>query len=197
MSITSTDMLTISCWLSIQILLGALRHKSDNSFAGAHCDVIFVGLLVMAWMGESVWVGLWVVQWEAEEDGGRIEEDDIVFPLLWPLFGADVIVEGQVIFGRPAGWYSARNSSAMSSHCTIKLLYNNNRCNKNTKTNSPIMEANMYHLKRLLPRVHPTNFVGRTGNRCSIIRRNDWKKWGGISRNSWPHPWHYCKKGWP
>ena len=87
----------------MQILLGALTHKSDDTFAGAQCDVIFVGFLVMAWMGESLWVRLRVVQWEAEEDGGRIEEDDIVFPLLWPLFGVDVIVEGQIIFGCPTG----------------------------------------------------------------------------------------------
>ena len=40
----------------MQILLDALRHKSDNSFAGAHSDAIFVGLLVMAWKGESLWV---------------------------------------------------------------------------------------------------------------------------------------------
>ena len=45
----------------MQILLGALTHKSANSFAGAHCDVIFVGLLVMAWNEESLWDGLWVV----------------------------------------------------------------------------------------------------------------------------------------
>ena len=76
----------------MQILLGALTHKSDNTFAGAHCDVIFVGFLVMSWMGESVWVELWVVQWEVEEDGGRIEEKDIVFPLLWPLICVDAIV---------------------------------------------------------------------------------------------------------
>ena len=35
----------------MQILLGALTHKSDDTFAGAQCDVIFVGFLVMAWMG--------------------------------------------------------------------------------------------------------------------------------------------------
>ena len=58
MSIKSTDMLTLSYRLSIQILLGALKHKSDNTFAGAHCDGIFVGFLVMAWVGERVWVGL-------------------------------------------------------------------------------------------------------------------------------------------
>ena len=87
----------------MQILLGVLTHKSDNSFAGTHCDVIFVGLLVIAWMGESLWVGLRVVLWKEEEDGGRIEEDDIVFPQLWSLFGGDVIVEGHVIFVCPAG----------------------------------------------------------------------------------------------
>ena len=37
------------------------------------------------------------------EGGGRIEEDDIVFPPLWSLFGGDIIVEGHVIFGCPAG----------------------------------------------------------------------------------------------
>ena len=47
---------------------------------------------------------------------------------------------------------------------------------KTPKTYSLFMEANMYRLKRLLPRVHPTNFVGRTGNRCSIVRRNDWMR---------------------
>ena len=37
------------------------------------------------------------------EDGrGRIEADDMVIPPLCSLFGADVIVEGQVIFGYPA-----------------------------------------------------------------------------------------------
>ena len=103
MSININCHVTLSCWLSMQILLGPQRHKSDNSFAGAHCDVIFVGLLVMAWMGESLWVGLWVVLWKEEEGGGRIEEDDIVFPPLWSLFGGDVIVEGHVIFVCPAG----------------------------------------------------------------------------------------------
>ena len=89
--------------MSIQILLDALRHKSANSFAGAHSDAIFVGLLVMAWKGESLWVELWVVLCEEVEGGGRIEADDIVFPPLWSLFGVDVIVEGNVIFGCPAG----------------------------------------------------------------------------------------------
>ena len=37
------------------------------------------------------------------EGGGRIEADDVVFPPLWSLFGGDVIVEGNVIFGCPAG----------------------------------------------------------------------------------------------
>ena len=87
----------------MQILLGALRHKSDNSFAGAHCDVIFVGLLVMAWKRENLWVGLWVFLWEEVESGGRIEQEDIIFPPLWSLFGGDVIVEGHVIFVCPAG----------------------------------------------------------------------------------------------
>ena len=40
---------------------------------------------------------------EEVEGGGRIEEDDIVFPPLWSLFGGDVIVEGHVIFVGPAG----------------------------------------------------------------------------------------------
>ena len=87
----------------MQILLCALRHKSDNSFAGAHCDVICVGLLVMAWKRESLWVGLWVFLWEEVESGGRVEQEDSIFPPLWSLFGGDVIVEGHVIFVCPAG----------------------------------------------------------------------------------------------
>ena len=58
MSITSTDMHTLSCGLSMQILLGELTHVLDNTFAGAHCGRIFVDFLVMAWMGESMLVGL-------------------------------------------------------------------------------------------------------------------------------------------
>ena len=58
MSITSTDMHTLSCGLSMQILLGELTHMLDNPFAGAHCDGIFVDFLVMAWMEESMLVGL-------------------------------------------------------------------------------------------------------------------------------------------
>ena len=103
MSININCHVTLSCWFSMQILLGPQRHKSDNSFAGAHCDVIFVGLLVMAWKGESLWVGLWVFLWEEVESGGRIEQEDIIFPPLWSLFGGDVIVEGHVIFVCPAG----------------------------------------------------------------------------------------------
>ena len=67
----------------MQILLGAQRHKSGNSFAGAHFEVIFVGLLVMALKGESLWVGLWVVMWEEVDGGGRNEADDIVFSPFW------------------------------------------------------------------------------------------------------------------
>ena len=38
------------------------------------------------------------------EDGrDRIEAYDIVFPAIWSMFGVDVIVEGQVIFGCLAG----------------------------------------------------------------------------------------------
>ena len=170
----------------MQILLGALTHKSDDTFAGAHCDVIFVGFLVMAWMGESVWVGLWVVQWEVEEGGGRIEEDDIVFPLLWLLFGVDVIVEGQVIFGCPTGWDSSRNSSAISCHCTIKLHHNNNRRNENTTlTHQSWLPICTAWRGFFLCASYKLCF-GRTGNSCSIIRRNDWKKQGGISITSWP-----------
>ena len=80
MSININCQVTLSCWLSMQILLGPQRHKSDNSFAGAHCDVIFVGLLVMAWKGESLWVGLWVFLWEEVESGGRIEQETLYFP---------------------------------------------------------------------------------------------------------------------
>ena len=83
----------------MQFLLGALIHEEDNTFAGAHCDGIFVGFRVMAWKGESEWVELRVVLWEVEEGGGWNEAEDFVFPSLWSLFGVDVIVEGQVIFG--------------------------------------------------------------------------------------------------
>ena len=58
MSITSTDMHTLSCGLSMQIVLGELTQVLDSIFAGAHCDGIFVDFLVMAWKGERVWVGL-------------------------------------------------------------------------------------------------------------------------------------------
>ena len=58
MSITSTDMHTLSCGLSMQIMLGELTHMLDNTFAGAHCDGIFVDFLVIVWMGGRVWVGL-------------------------------------------------------------------------------------------------------------------------------------------
>ena len=40
---------------------------------------------------------------EVEDGRGRIEADEMVIPPLCSLFGADVIVEGQVIFGCPAG----------------------------------------------------------------------------------------------
>ena len=43
-----------------------------------HCDGIFDGFLVMAWMGESEWVGLRIVLWEVVEGGGRNEADAIV-----------------------------------------------------------------------------------------------------------------------
>ena len=42
----------------MQILLGELTHVLDSNFAGAHCDGIFVDFLVMAWMEESMLVGL-------------------------------------------------------------------------------------------------------------------------------------------
>ena len=75
----------------MQFLLGALTHEEDNTFAGAHCDGIFVGFRVMAWKGESEWVGLRVVLWEVEEGGGWNEAEDFVFPhygpcLVWMLF---------------------------------------------------------------------------------------------------------------
>ncbi len=54
----------------------------------------------MAWKGESEWFGMRVVLWEVEEGGVWNEAED---PPLWSLFGVDVIVEGQVIFGCPAG----------------------------------------------------------------------------------------------
>ena len=58
MSITSTDMHTLSCGVSMQILLGELTHVLDSNLAGAHCDGIFVDFLVIAWMGEGMLVGL-------------------------------------------------------------------------------------------------------------------------------------------
>ena len=54
----------------MQFLLGALTHEEDNTFAGAHCEGIFVGFRVMVWKGESESVGLRVVLWEVEEGGG-------------------------------------------------------------------------------------------------------------------------------
>ena len=54
MSITSTDMHTLSCGLSMQILLSERTHVLDSNFAGAHFDGIFVGFLVMVWMGEGM-----------------------------------------------------------------------------------------------------------------------------------------------
>ena len=87
----------------MQFLLGALTHEEDNTFAGAHCDGIFVGFRVKAWKGESEWVGLRDVLWEVDVGGGWNEAEGFVFPLLWSLFGVDVIVEGQVIFGCRAG----------------------------------------------------------------------------------------------
>ena len=84
----------------MQFLLGALKHESEDTFAGAHCDGIIVGCRVMAWKGESEWFGMRVVLWEVEEGGVWNEAKD---PPLWSLFGVDVIVEGQVIFGCPAG----------------------------------------------------------------------------------------------
>ena len=84
----------------MQFLLGALKHESEDTFAGAHCDWIIVGCRVMAWKGESEWFGMRVVLWEVEEGGVWNEVED---PPLWSLFRVDVIVEGQVIFGCPAG----------------------------------------------------------------------------------------------
>ena len=66
----------------MQFRLGALTHKEDNTFAGAHCNGICVGFRIMAWMGESEWVGLRVVLWEVEEGGGSNEAEDFVFPPL-------------------------------------------------------------------------------------------------------------------
>ena len=54
----------------MQFLLGALTNEADNTFAGAHFDGIFIGFRIMAWKGESEWVGLRVVLWEVEEGGG-------------------------------------------------------------------------------------------------------------------------------
>ena len=51
----------------MQFLLGALKHESEDTFAGAHCDGIIVGCLVMAWKGESEWIVMRVVLWEVEE----------------------------------------------------------------------------------------------------------------------------------
>ncbi len=84
----------------MQFLLGALTHELEDTFAGAYCDGIFVGCRVMAWKGQSDRVGMRVVLWKVEEGGGWNEAED---PPLWYLFGVDVIVEGQVIFGCPAG----------------------------------------------------------------------------------------------
>ena len=60
----------------MQFLLRALTHERDNTFAGAHCDGIFVCFRIMAWKGESEWVGLRVVLWEVEEGGGWNETED-------------------------------------------------------------------------------------------------------------------------
>ena len=96
----------------MQILLGAQRHKSGNSFADAHFEVIFVGLLVMALKGKSLWVGLVSCQlggggWWRQEWSRR----HCFFPTL-VLFGGGVIVEGHVILGCLAGLNVTPNNTS-------------------------------------------------------------------------------------
>ena len=60
---------------------------------------------------------------------------------------------------------------------TIDVMKNQNVLTNHGSQYVPLEEASSLRASYKL-------CFGTTGNRCSIIRRNDWKKWGGISITS-------------